>query len=61
MILKSLLQLSIAVVFIACIATPSEAEDWGAFRIISASAPEFVLEAVGGIAAFGNTLMTNFH
>lgn len=26
-----------------------QAEDWGAYRIVSASTPEFVLEAVGGV------------
>lgn len=28
--------------------TPAFAEDWGAYRIVPASAPEFVLEAIGG-------------
>ena len=28
-----------------------QAEDWGAYRIVSASTPEFVLEAVGGVKA----------
>ncbi len=30
---------------------PLQAEDWGAYRIVSASTPEFVLEAVGGVKA----------
>lgn len=30
-------------------AVPVRAEDWGAYRFVSASTPEFVLEAVGGV------------
>ena len=28
---------------------PAPAEDWGVYRIVSASTPEFVLEAIGGV------------
>ncbi|MFO1044038.1 MAG: RICIN domain-containing protein [Planctomycetaceae bacterium] len=28
---------------------PAAAEDWGVYRIVSASTPEFVLEAIGGV------------
>ena len=46
---KSLLPLVIALAFSALAVTQSAAEDWGAYRIVSASTPEFVLEAVGGV------------
>ena len=46
---KSLLSLVVALAFSAFIITPSLAEDWGAYRIVSVSTPEFVLEAVGGV------------
>ena len=46
---KSLPRLAIALAFSALVITPSIAEDWGAYRIVSVSTPEFVLEAVGGV------------
>ena len=46
---KSLLPLVIVLAFSALASNPSAAEDWGAYRIVSASTPEFVLEAVGGV------------
>ena len=46
---KSLLSLVVALAFNALLISPSKAEDWGAYRIVSVSAPEFVLEAVGGV------------
>ena len=46
---KSLLPLFIALAVSSLVITPSMSEDWGAFRIVSVSTPEFVLEAVGGV------------
>jgi gluconolactonase len=46
---KSLFPLAIALAFSALVLTSGMAEDWGAYRIVPASAPEFVLEAVGGV------------
>lgn len=34
---------------ISAATTTGQAEDWGAYRIVSASTPEFVLDAVGGV------------
>jgi sugar lactone lactonase YvrE/enterochelin esterase-like enzyme len=34
--------------FASLVATAAAAEDWGSYQIVSASAPDFVLEAVGG-------------
>lgn len=48
--MKHLALLLLALVaFVDLTASPSRAEDWGAYRIVSASTPEFVLEAVGGV------------
>ena len=46
---KSLLPLFIALAVSSLVITPSMAEDWGTYRIVSVSTPEFVLEAVGGV------------
>lgn len=49
---KSLISLVIALgcsALVVSLTTPASAEDWGAYRIVPASAPEFVLEAVGGV------------
>ena len=48
MTIKPLLQFVIALALSALVVSPCFAEDWGAYRIVSASTPEFVLEAVGG-------------
>jgi len=39
---------SVLLALLVLTATSGRAEDWGAYRIVSASTPEFVLEAVGG-------------
>ena len=49
MTIKPLLQLVIALALSAFGITRSVAEDLAAYRIVSVSAPEFVLEAVGGV------------
>ena len=48
MSIKPLPQLVIALALSGLVITRIVAEDWGAYRIVSASTPEFVLEAVGG-------------
>ena len=45
---KSPLPFVIATILFFLRGTPGAAEDWGVYRIVSASASEFVLEAVGG-------------
>lgn len=47
--IKPLLLLVISLALNAFNLSRSAAEDWGAYRIVSASTPEFVLEAVGGV------------
>ncbi|MBB5035337.1 RICIN domain-containing protein [Prosthecobacter vanneervenii] len=39
---------SFSVLFLAVFAATAPAEDWGAYQIVPVSAPEYVLEAVGG-------------
>lgn len=46
---RSLRQLIGVLVFSVVFINHCAAEDWGAYRIVSASTPEFVLEAVGGV------------
>ncbi|MEK6261261.1 MAG: RICIN domain-containing protein [Planctomycetota bacterium] len=50
---QSLRQLVGVLTFSVFFINPCAAEDWGTYRIVSASAPEFVLEAVGGVRAGG--------
>ncbi len=47
--IKPLLLLVMSLALNALDLSRSAAEDWGAYRIVSASTPEFVLEAVGGV------------